>query len=440
MRIAIASEFGNGLSWWKRLADEGHEVLVWIKPLDGNHVGEGIVPRTNSWETLFQFAKTGVLARRQTMMLFDSSGLGEKADEARSWGIPIIGGCGFADRLEKDRAFGFRIAEEAGILIPPHEQFESFADALMFVQDMSDTPIYFKSDRFLDSDATHGADTTEEMVEYLEYVIRTYGSHGKCIIQQKIEGVPVSTARWWNGQAFVGPYQCTLEHKKFLNDDLGPSTGCAMNALWFYQDTPRISQELHWEALSHAFRKNAAAPGLYDANCVVTPQGESYFLEWTPRLGYDSEMTSHRLFPSLGGLLEGVCFGRSEPAPSPQLAYSIRLGVPPYPWEHSKKVDQKSCVGTYVSGDVGDLWSESFIGYDLRIKDGHLEVASPEGIVGLTYAQGHRLGQLNEECIEAAKKIRAPGLSYRTDGDKVLRKDAQAMKDAGYEVHAGMLR
>jgi hypothetical protein len=211
--------------------------------------------------------------------------------------------------------------------------------------------------------------------------------------------------------------------------------------VWFYQEeNPRIAQELHWEELTQAFRKYGAAPGLYDVNAVVTADGEVYFLEWTPRFGYDSEPTSFRMYEDAGELLRAVALGGQFPEPSREIGYAIRLSVPPYPWEHSKKIDTKSCMGTYVSGEVGDLWSGDFIAYQLCQKEYGYEVASPEGIVGLSYTQGHRLGQLNEAAIEGAKAIRAPGLQYRTDGAKTIAKDAKALQEAGFEIHSGLLR
>jgi phosphoribosylamine--glycine ligase len=441
VRFAVVSGFACSLSWWLRLQAEGHEVAVWIEPKECKTVGDGLVFKVGSFDGLKAWAKTGAYSGQQTIFVFDASGMGDKAQELIEAGYLVVGGGKFMDRLEKDRSFGFKIAEQAGANLPPYEEFESFEAALAFAHDMEDIPVYFKSDRYLDADATYGADNSAELIEYLEDVIRTYGGHGRCILQEKIEGVAISTARWWNGRDWVGPFEFTIEHKKFLNDDLGPSTGCCFNAVWFDPDeqTP-LPLALGWPSLAEQFRQAKAPPGLYDMNALVTESGDAYFLEWTPRLGYDSEMTSARLLPELGAWLSAVALGKELPTPSSAIGYSVRLGMLPYPWEESRKDDRKTCIGSKVGGEVGDLWSGPFIGYQLRRgKENPLEMASAEGIVGLVYAQGEKLSSLGDEVLEAAKALHPKNLSRRTDGVKTIVEDAKKVKKAGFAVHKGLL-
>jgi phosphoribosylamine-glycine ligase len=432
LKIAIASGFACALSWWARLQDEGHDVAVWIEPQSHKSVGEGLVPKMTRGE--FD-------AFKGDLVLFDSSGLGDLADAVRKRGLPVVGGGAFMDRLEKDRSFGQKIAEEAGCTLPPFEEFESFTAALERARELGDLAIFFKSDRYLDSDATHGADSGAEMVEYLEGLIDRYGGHGRCIIQQKIDGVPLSTARWWNGMDWVGPYEATYENKKFMNDDVGPSTGCSFNVVWFYDGLPAVAKGIGWEQLTPAFRKHSAPPGLYDINVIVAEDGTVYFLEWTPRLGYDSEMTSALLLPDLGRHLAAVATGHDVPDPSDDMAYAVRLSIPPYPWEHGKKQDKGGCDGIVLRGHDG-LWDGGFVAYCVRESKkfkGALEVAGPEGIVGLAAAVGADLEDLHEDAIDVAKALRIPGLSYRTDGAKDIQDQAAKLAEAGFEVHPGML-
>jgi phosphoribosylamine--glycine ligase len=441
VRFAIISLYASSLSWWLRLQAEGHDVAVWVKPKECKGVGDGLVYKVGSFNGLKAWAKAGMYSGQQTIFIFDGSGSGEEAEDLISAGYPVVGGGKFMDRLEKDRSFGFEIAQKAGASLPPYEEFDSFTAALAFANTMDDLPVYFKSDRYLDSDATHGADNRAELVEYLEYIVRTYGGHGRCILQEKIKGVAISTARWWNGKDWVGPTEFTIEHKKFLNDDLGPSTGCCFNAVWFdVAGKSKLPEALGWPNLATQFRESKASPGLYDMNALVTPEGEAYFLEWTPRFGYDSEMTSARLFPNLGEWLCAVALGHAMPEPSSDLAWSVRLGVPPYPWEQSRIGDHKTCIGVPITGEVGDLWSGPFIGYMVgRGKENPLQIMGTEGIAGIVYAQGENLSSLNEEVLEAAKTVKPDFMSRRTDGDKVIGKDAKEIKKAGFAVHKGLL-
>jgi hypothetical protein len=428
---------------------EGADVAMcteWGNPPDREElalVGDGLVKKFAGWGPLFEWAKAGHRVGEPTLVIFDGSGEGEKADDARRWGLRVIGGGKFMDRLEKDRSFGFQVAEEAGCVLPPYEDFGSFDEARKAAKAIpDDVSVYWKSDRFLESDATHKADGGSDLVEYLDGVIRKFGSHGKCMIQEKIEGVALSTARWWNGRAWVGPYEGTIEHKPAFNDDIGPATGCAFNAVWFYSDPePLIAEKLGWDNLTNTFLKAEAPAGLYDINAIVGDDGEAYFLEWTPRFGYDSEPTSTRLMYSLLEWLWWLATAQGEWQFSPELAYSVRLGVPPYPWEAGKRAHKHGSFGTPVRGDDNsDLWSGNFIGYQLGRNDAGLYVASPEGLVGLAYAQGRSLADIHEEAVETAQALRkTAGLTFRTDGGKLVAEDAERIIKAGFPVHPALL-
>jgi phosphoribosylamine-glycine ligase len=353
--------------------------------------------------------------------------MGEKADEARAAGLFVVGGGTFADRLEKDRSYGQDIARSAGAQLPEYEEFASIAEAMAHAKaGKVKGEVFFKTDRYLDSDATHKAEDGDDLTDYLTELTTRYGSRGRCILQECIEGVAISTALWWDGRMFCSPYLGTIEHKKFLSGDLGPATGCSFNATWWYGGTPQIGADLGMERLAPLFMREQAPPGIYDINAMVDGQGRSWFLEWTPRFGYDSEMTAQLLIPDLGAFLWRVASGQGDPDYSTDLAYSVRLSVPPYPWEHSENSDKRTAVGTRIRGDLSN-----FLPYLVREGKLGLEVASPEAIVGLVAAAGPDLSVLHEECMDAAKAIKVSGLQYRDDGEEMIMDDAQALIDSG---------
>lgn len=441
MRVAIASPFACGVGIWKRLADEGHDVLVWCGDYkDGprmltshRHVGRGIVPRTDSWETLLDFARDGA-RQGPTIMLFDGSGLGELADIARKAGVHVIGGGTFCDRLESDRAFGRKIATQAGMQHPPYMEFASIDDTIAFAQTKLDRPVYFKTDAYIDADATKGADDPDELVEYLEWIKTKARPGTKNLLEQKMDGPALSTGRWWNGRAWVGKYLGDWERKKFLAGDIGPSTGCALNAVWFYDDEPEIARSLCWEALTPLFIKHEAPPGWYDVNAILN-EGTAYYLEWCGRFGWDSEgLALCTLYDDLGAFLWSVATGQGELAVRDEIALSVRLSVPPYPSEHIARDDKASSHGVPVKGKVGDLWSGGFIGYQLQHdEETGLTVAGAEGIVGLSAARGYSVEEMSETILDFAKDgLRVPGLQYRNDVADCVVDDTKKAAEMGF--------
>jgi phosphoribosylamine-glycine ligase len=374
-------------------------------------------------------------------MLFDLSGYGQKADEARKAGLLVVGGDSTCDRMEKDRVFGFRVAEEMGALVPHYEEFSSISDAISYVQTLGDMGTYFKTDRFIDYNTTYGASNSEEMVEFLQALRENSGDRIHNIIQDKIEGVAISTARWFNGKEFVGPFEGCIEHKALLNDDVGPKTGCAVNAVWFYKDESSfISEALNWHNLAEVLRKRNAPSNIYDANAVVTPDGDAFFLEWCARLGYDSEPTGQLLMDSFSDFLWCIASGQGKLCKlSGAMAYSTRIWVPPYPAEYDSKVidEDKSVIGKPLFG-VNSLWGRPFVGYGVQYRNGNYELAASSGEVGLAADTGTRLSKMNENCVEYAKSLRPSGFCFRTDGDKVIKKDAEELMKVVSDLPKGL--
>lgn len=453
MRVGVASAFSTCVGLWARLKDEGADVRVWrgsvvddSPKLMTSHrlVGQGIVGLEDSWYGLLAWCREGMRSGEPTMMLFDSSGLGRLADEARRAGVYVVGGGSFCDRLEKDRSFGRSIVEKNGVPSPPLAEFASIDACLAYAQAGGvDKPVYFKTDSYLTGDATHKCEDTEELIEWLTYVKKIGRSNMSCTLEEKIDGAAISTARYWNGRSWVGPYEGTFERKSFFPDGVGPSTGCSTNAVWFYEnDAPEIAEALNWNALTEPFLRAEAPPGIYDQNAIVK-DGEAFFLEHTPRMGWDSEGTSHLLFDDYLRWLWFVATGQGENVEPRRgdIGLSIRLSVPPAPWEYGEKDERGSAVGIPVRGDTGDLWSEGFVGYNLMLGEDGLEVASPEGLVGLSAEVGAVVSDLAIDVIESAKDLRCPGLMFWPSGvSEAIIADAEGTDEAGFgDFPAGLM-
>jgi hypothetical protein len=443
MRVAIVSYFGHGVSFAKRLQDEGHEVLMWLgKPEGGplvwnRKVGTGIVARCDGWAPLLAWAKQGLAKKIPTLVFFDSSWMGKFADEARRAGLYTVGGGEVCDRLERDREFGKNVAREAGMIIPPFEKFANVEATIAYAKSgKMQKAAYFKTDSYINDDCTQKCDDAEELLQYLESLKdMEVGKIGANILEEKIEGVAVSTERWWNGKFFVGPYFGLIERKKLMAEEMGPSTGCAFNAVWTYPDKPMLAESLCWDDIGSVFLKNNVPPGLFDVNAILA-DGEAHFLEWCARLGYDSEPTGQMLYKDLGAWLWHVATGQGDGGGfTDKIAMSLHLAVPPYPCEALDREQKESPVGIHINGkNLGDLWSGPFIGYEVMAEDGQLMVGGPSGSIGLSAAVGTSLKKLAEETWEFAKDggIKIAGLMARPDAGKCILEDAEKAKEEGF--------
>ncbi len=451
MRFLIIDPESTALSWAVRLLDEGAEVVLYQHQRHSREIGRNIVPQIDSLHGALAWAK-----QAPTIAVFASSGMGKAArdvpvgaDEFRAAGIPTLCGGSFCDRLEKDRVFGEEIARAAGSRVPPTKTFSTISQAIAFANTVGDEAWYFKSDKYLESDATYGGKDGPDLARYLGSVQRKFGDAIPNLLQQKIPGVALSTAAWWNGHVFLGPFEATIEHKKFMDGDLGSSTGCAFNAVWFYKNPrPKVVESLRWDALTPVFLKHKAPPGLYDINAIIADKagpwgraGEAYFLEWTARPGWDSEATSLRLLDgTMSDFFERLATGRLDrvPVTPDKLAFAVRLSVQPYPFEHH--LDNKhSAKGTPMDG-VDGLWEGRFIAYSVGMDDeGDLYVADRWGLVGLSLATGTTLSALSKQVLDYAKdELVIPSLQFRTDGADCVVADAKRLRKLGFEVPAGI--
>jgi phosphoribosylamine--glycine ligase len=418
--------------------DEGHEVLFYVKMDHKNKMGQGIVPIATS---LAQWRAWGMVDR-STIYFFDQTHAGDLADELIKAGCTVIGAGGFMDKLELDRAFGTEIAQNVGILCPPTKNFNSISEVIAYLelnppQEFGDGGWAWKPDKDIGCDATIVAPDSQQIIEHVEQIRRRFGDGLKCILQEKIDGVAVSTARWWNGKTWVGPYEGTIENKKFMDKNLGPATGCSFNMVWFYRgDSPRIGLELHFEELAAVFRKYKAPVGLYDVNSILDSRG-AWFLEWTPRLGIDSEITSQRGISKLGEFLHNLSFGLDVEQffDTDQAYFDVRLTIPPYPNEIKAKDYKCPSIGTPIRGEDG-LWKNMFVLCGLAYNEEQgLHSVADDGMIGFIVYQGNSIKKTFDKMYKYIKdKLKIPDLQYRTDAADVVLEDVKKMKSYGWEL------
>jgi hypothetical protein len=442
VRFGIVSLEGVSLWIASRIQDEGDDVMLYHMPphdapfKDALHktTGQDIVPLAKTWE---QF-----IAYQPDHVIFDCSDFGEKADALRRSGFSVFGSCKFYDRLEKERSYGIRIAQLIGMEVPEFYEFGTISQSLAWLASRpSDEEWFFKSDRELGAAYTQGGNR-ERLTATLKFVRNSKGDRLKHILQKKIDGAVLMTSTYWNGQTFLAPWMGTLEKKEFGNDDTGPKTGCSANVVWMYPDIPKIVLDEHWDRLAEIFRKEQAPAGNIDINTICSfDDGKPYFLEWTPRYGIDSEPTAQRLLTcGYGEFIARMNEATLPMAPfrMDEAAYSIRLSVPPYPYEPTNMTPTQPPVGLDLIGIKGSLWGERprdrFVGYGLRAGENHYQCSDPFGLLGIASVTGTDLERMNESCVAYARGLQIPDLGYRTDGDVALAKDLAAVRRAGYEA------
>lgn len=413
MKILLVSVAGDGVWFQHILAKEGHHV-DWIVSSEKDATTlSGIVPPPLS--------KVPSPAGYD-LIVFDSSGLGEAADDARL-STPVVGSSELADHLEHDRIFGIEAMEKSGIKVPAWQAFASPAEAIAWLKKEGKRTV-LKPVGEAPADATYVSTSAEDMIAFIEQ--RLDKKVKAFILQEFVAGVEISTEAWWTGTEWVA-LNHTLEEKKFMSGGLGPNTGCAGNVVWM----PERTNVLMEQGLAKVAPLLEASHyvGMVDLNTIVT-EGGAYGLEWTPRFGYEGTCNLTRLLPiAFGDFLYAVATSRTPTlgAPRSRFAATIRLSVPPYPSaEFSRRHDKVPIQGI----DLDHL--ESFVLYDVQKQGDALTTGGNYQVVGTPIGTGESIAGAFEDVMARIKPLSIPNLQYRNDIASSVEKRYAQLREWGW--------
>jgi len=402
---------GDGLGFALRLKAAGHEVKARIVGRNERANYDGLIEKVEKWDDGLD---------KDTIVLFDSTGGGVTADRLRARGYSVFLGSVFADNLELDRELAFDLMEQVGIKTPQYKTFYDWHSGKEYARRRGGKLVFKPTGKMSDDKGLGsycGSDTKdlETMIDYFESVAK---HKPEFILQEFVEGVCVSTEGWFNGREWMEPFNHTVEHKQIMNDDLGPSTGCAFNVVWAARDTNRIIDE--GIRLMEPILKEYRYIGPIDLNTVVNEDGV-WALEFTPRLGYDA-------FPALLELVDediGEVVAKMARGEQPDqillksgFASALRVTIPPHPSEEFTHPGGVPIQGLTRSDRPHLYFFEVMLDHVDRLVS-----AKGGGAIAAVTGWGENIHESFEGPYEIAKRLRIPEKQYRTDAVKVLSTD-----------------
>ena len=420
MKFLLYSGFGEGSQILKRIEDEGNEVGLYIDDKVYKNAFDGILPKIDNPDSFID---------KDTIILFDMSGFGSIADNYRKKGLHVFGASAFADKLEHDRNFGFEQMEESGITVPNYIEFTDFNAGIEYAKETKER-LVFKPNGSMPTKLTYVSEDSGQLIEYLKFVEKRFGKEIKSfILQDFIEGVVVSSEFYCSNGELIWPPNHTVEVKKSMNDDLGPSTGCSGNITWC-SVSPIIEQGIY---KAKEFIEREKYTGQIDLNAVVNESGV-YGLEWTPRFGYDATPTYLTLLEmDLGQFFSDMAMGQGFNGDvSEKYAGSVRLSIPPYPMEAKANVDtEKISPNQGIPIQRWEEYEDDLYFYEVMLEEDSLVHSGGTGVICL----GLGLGETPEESIDEAynilENIKVPDRQYRTDLSEVLGKMVKEVQQYG---------
>ena len=412
-KFLMLSGSGEGYGLALRLKQAGHKVAVNCRDNRTKQNYDGLLEKletVSNWENYLD---------DKTIVLFDSCGGGKTADRLRARGHFVWAGSVFADQLELDRSLAFEMLDQAGVKFPVTKTFYDWEEGRRYARQFGER-LVFKASGNLAKDSevqTYSAYDTEDMIAMLDYFESAATHPPEFELQAHVKGVAVSSEGWFNGEKFLEPFNHTIEHKAMMNDDLGPSTGCAFNVVWKCDHDHVIEQGIR---LFEPMLAEYGHIGPVDLNTIVNEQGV-WALEFTPRMGYDAFPTILELISEdVGELIAKMARGEQ---PTHMLLESgfgagLRITVPPHPSEEFKPYPGIPVRG-FTRSDREHLYF-----FDVAFNEkNQLVTTAAYGNLLCATGKGPTIQAAFEGPNDLANKARIPEKQYRTDAVNELYTD-----------------
>jgi len=324
------------------------------------------------------------------------------------WSKMVIGGGEEVAEYELKRPKGIELAKKAGFSIPAYHEFKSLKDAARWLNssEAKKEKYYFKADDNVALDLTFDG-TPEQLIDFLTTKApkRLGTDKVTCILQEAIEGDVVELSRegWRLPDGKMVHPNSTLENKKLHSRDSGPRVGCAVSTVWRDADFSGVSHK----QLAKAAKLLGDYMGAMDANCIITPDLQAWFLEWTLRFGYSAlYLLLSFIMP---GKLGNFFLDSFRTLWKEGFVASQVLSLFPFPPTDNNRLDFVSMIqGNLISGhkvDEKDFWWIDV----MEDAYGNFRVAGADGLIGVGVGHDGTMEGAIRKAYEKVKKINLTG-------------------------------
>lgn len=429
MNLLFISNNGSSLGLAERVKKEGHNAFFYILEEQARKAGDGIVDKPITSSLVMKDNGYPIATNINTLLketdpdvvIFDMVHLGRVADMIREKSIPVLGASFWADNAELDRVYSQKLMTTVGITTPPTKNFKpgQYEEAIRFVEGSGKRYVYKPSGN-IDTAHTYVSQGPSDMASMLKL-----WKTDKCEfqLQEYVEGIEVSCELWWNG---LHPliHNVTFEEKKFMNDDIGPSTGCSGNIVHIIPSDCKLVKEGVGKMIR--LLKKTEYRGPIDLNSIVT-KDKLYGLEFTMRFGYDALQALLEIYKgSITQLLHSIAVGSRDFGEfTSDCGIAVRLSIPPYPHTDSPKEVLKGVpiLGVTPANEKHIWWG------DARKGEEHFESAGVGGDVLTVVARGRHVDECIRRVYRTANNLVIPQVQYRTDiGKRVVADEKQLIR------------
>jgi phosphoribosylamine--glycine ligase len=343
-------------------------------------------------------------------------------DEFRKHGLRVFGPTQAAAQLESSKAFSKAFMKRHGI---PTADYETFTDpvAAHAYLDQKGAPIVVKADGLAAGKGVVVAMTLAEAHEAVDFMLvgNTLGvSHNeggaRVVIEEFLMGEEASFIVLCDGKNVLA-LATSQDHKRLLNEDLGPNTG-GMGA---YSPAPMVTPDVHARAMREIIlptvrgmeKDGIAYTGFLYAGLMIDANGQPKTLEFNCRMG-DPE--TQPILMRLKTDLMDVLLAATEPGPHGRLdeielqwdrrtALGVVMAAHGYPLQPRR--------GDVITGLPKDVEDAVVFHAGSARQDGDLVTSGGRVLCVTVLADNVR--QAQQRAYDAALGIHFDGMQYRTD-------------------------
>ncbi|MFN2602149.1 MAG: phosphoribosylamine--glycine ligase [Gemmatimonadaceae bacterium] len=210
-------------------------------------------------------------------------------DLFRENGRKIFGPTRAAARIETSKAFAKSIMRDAGVPTASATLHTTIASAKRAVREIG-TPIVIKASGLAAGKGVVVANSIEEAERAIEMILgdRVFGDAGsEVLVEEFMEGEELSLFAITDGE-FVVPMLAAQDHKRLLDDDVGPNTGgmgaYAPVSLGTAELIDEITERIFLPTLDGLKKEHSAFTGVLYAGLMLTSDGPKV-VEFNCRFG-----------------------------------------------------------------------------------------------------------------------------------------------------------
>lgn len=414
MKILVIGSGGreHALAW--KIAQSERIQMVYVAPGNG---GTAVDERLQNiaitdHAALVEFAKTEHIAL--TVVGPETPLAGGIVNLFREHGLKIFGPTKEAAQLESSKDFAKAFMKRHGIPTADYQTFTAAAEAHKYV-DQRGAPIVIKADGLAAGKGVVVAMTLQEAHDAIDMMLsdNRFGDAGaRVVIEEFMAGEEASFIVMVDGKNIL-PLATSQDHKRLLDDDVGPNTG-GMGA---YSPAPIVTPQIHARVMREIIVPTVQGmakdghhyTGFLYAGLMIDDKGNPKTVEFNCRMGDpETQPIMARLKTDFVTVLEhaaNATLDKIELDWDRRTALGVVMAAHGYP-----DTPRKGDVITDIPAETADC--VTFHAGTTLVND---KLVTSGGRVLCVVGLGDSVKMAQNHAYEVVEKIHFDGMQFRTD-------------------------